>query len=288
MIGRSQPSLLAVELSSLGISEEALAAPLIASLIAVVALAATYLVLVRIGNRFVRRMRAKDAESGARAVTLWVVVRRVVLVLALLTGVLLVLSFWGVSLAPFLAVGTIVGAAIGFGAQDLIKDLIAGFFILAEDQFHVGDTVEIAGTSGTVEDIQFRVTVLRDMEGNVHFVPNGQITVTSNYTSVFARPVLDIGIDYGADVDQAMTVMLDELEQLRQDPDFAAKVTAPPEMLGVQSLGDSSVVLRARLTTVADERWAIQREALRRIKNRFDAEGIVIPFPQVTIHTEET
>jgi small conductance mechanosensitive channel len=245
---------------------------------------AVYLFAVWLGNRFVRRMESKSPEGGARAATLWLVIRRAVLAVDIFLVVLFILLVWGVSLTPFLAVGTVVGAAIGFGAQDLVRDILAGFFILAEDQYHIGDTVTIAGTTGSVEDIQFRVTVLRDFEGNVHYVPNGQITVTSNFTSLYAQPVLDIGIAYSENVDEAMTVMMDELVKLASDEEWASKVNGEPEMMGVQELGDSAVVLRARLTTTADDRWAVRREALRRIKNRFDAEGIQIPFPQLTIH----
>jgi small conductance mechanosensitive channel len=135
-----------------------------------------------------------------------------------------------------------------------------------------------------VEDIQFRVTVLRDMEGNVHYVPNGQITVTSNFTSLYAQPVIDVGIAYRVDVDRAMEVMHDELKKLANDPEWADRITEEPEMLGVDALKESSVILRARFTTKADERWAVRREALRRIKNRFDAEDIEIPFPHLTIY----
>jgi small-conductance mechanosensitive channel len=235
-----------------------------------------YLLLTRLGARFVRRVQFRTPASGARVGTLWVMVRRVIQVVIIVFVILMVLSILEFSLAPFLAIGTVVGAAIGFGAQDVVKDVLAGFFILAEDQYHIGDRVTIAGATGTVEDIQFRVTVLRDEEGNVHFVPNGQITVTSN---LYARPVLDIGIAYGADVDRAMEVMLDALKQLAEDPEWRDRITDEPEMLGVEELADSAVVLRARLPTTADERWSVRREALRRIKKRFDAEGIEIPSP---------
>jgi small conductance mechanosensitive channel len=127
------------------------------------------------------------------------------------------------------------------------------------------------------------VTVLRDLEGNVHYVPNGQITVTSNLTSLYAQPVVDVGIAYEADVDMAMSVMLDELNLLAADPEWADKFTGDPEMLGVQELRDSAVILRAQVTTTPDARWSVRREALRRIKKRFDAEGIEIPIPNPTI-----
>jgi moderate conductance mechanosensitive channel len=243
-----------------------------------------YLAAIWSGGRLVARLGNRGPDTAERVGTLWLMLRRLILVALVVIFGLLVLQAWGVSLAPFLAVGTVVGVALGFGAQDLVKDLLAGFFILAEDQYRVGDSITIAGASGTVEDIQFRVTVLRDLEGNVHFVPNGQITVTSNSTSLFARPVFDVGIAYSEDVDRAIAVMTDELTKLAEDPDWRSKIKGPIEMMGVNSLGDSSVVLRARVETLADERWSVRREGLRRIKKRFDAEGIEIPFPQLTIH----
>lgn len=257
---------------------------LIATAVIVVIAFAVYWAAAISGRRYVRRMSAKGGDRGARASTLWTVLRRLVLLVVFITALLFVFSVWGWGLAPFLGIGTVLAAAVGFGAQDLVKDFLSGFFILMEDQFQMGDTVTIAGTTGTVEDIQLRVTVLRDLEGNVHFVPNGKITVTSNFTSRFAQPVLDVGVAYETDVDHALIVLRDELEELARDPEFGLLITADPEVLGVTELGDSSVVLRARLTTVADSRWTIRREALRRIKNRFDAEGISIPFPQVTIN----
>ncbi len=236
------------------------------------------------GRRYVRRMSHRGHERAARAQTLWTVLRRVILIAVLVTAILFVLTTWGVSLAPFLGVGAIFAAALGFGAQDLVKDFLSGFFILVEDQFHVGDVVTIADTTGVVEDIQLRVTLLRDLEGNQHYVPNGQITVTSNFTSIYAQPVIDIGIAYESDVDRAIEVLRDELEKLASDAEFSDFVTEPPEVLGVNELAESAVVLRARLTTTASERWAVRREALKRIKRRFDAEGISIPFPQITLN----
>ncbi len=236
------------------------------------------------GRRYVRRMSERGHARAARAQTLWTVLRRVILIVVLVTVVLFILTTWGISLAPFLGVGAVFAAALGFGAQDLVKDFLAGFFILVEDQFHVGDVVTIADTTGVVEDIQLRVTLLRDLEGNQHYVPNGQITVTSNFTSIYAQPVIDIGIAYEADIDRAIEVLQDELEKLASDSEFSHLVTEPPEVLGVNELADSAVVLRARLTTTANERWVVRREALKRIKKRFEAEGISIPFPQITVN----
>jgi moderate conductance mechanosensitive channel len=239
------------------------------------------------GRRYVRRMSDRGHERAARAQTLWTVLRRVILIVVTITVLLFVLTAWDVSLAPFLGVGAVFAAALGFGAQDLVKDFLAGIFILVEDQFHVGDVITIAETTGVVEDIQLRVTLLRDLEGNRHFVPNGQITVTSNFTSKYGQPVIDVGIAYEEDVDHALEVFADELAKLAADPDFSHLITEPPEVLGVNELGDSAVVLRGRLTTTADERWAVRREALKRVKKRFDAEGISIPFPQITLNRKQ-
>lgn len=250
------------------------ARPWIATAIVVGSAVVGYLVLTRLGQRFVNRIGSRGAQAASRANTLWRMIRRVAQVTVIVLTILLVFSIWEISLAPFIAVGTVLAAALGFGAQNVVRDVLAGFFILAEDQYQIGDTVLIAGARGTVEDIQFRVTVLRDGEGNVHFVPNGQITVTSNYTRVFARPVIDIKIPYGQDIDQAMALMEEEMAALAADPDYAAVFRTPPEMLGVESLTDAGPVLRVRLTTDAADRWKVRREALRRITERFNAEGV--------------
>lgn len=260
---------------------------LIRSAVIVAAAALTGWLLFRVGSRWVSRSEERGMEMAARTATLWLMIRRLLLIVLGVLVVLVLFGVWGFSLAPFLAVGTVLGAAIGFGAQDLVKDLIAGFFILAEDQFRIGDTVLIADTDGTVEDIQLRVTVLRDLEGNVHYVPNGQIKVSSNFTSEFAQPVIDIPVSYDTDVDRALDVMRDELETLTRDPAWAEMIRGAVEILGVTELGESGVVLRGRLTTLAPMRWNVRREALRRMKNRFDAEGISIPFPQLMVHRAE-
>lgn len=257
---------------------------LIATAVIVAVAVIVYWVAGFVGRRFVSRATDKGLERGGRATTLWTVLRRVILIAVLFLTVLFVFSVWGWSLAPFIGLGTVFAAAIGFGAQDLVKDFLSGFFILMEDQFQIGDVVTIAGTSGTVEDIQLRITVLRDLEGNAHFVPNGQITVTSNFTSKYAQPVIDVGIAYEADVDRALEVFRDELGRLADDPYFGTLITEEPEVLGVNELRDSAVILRGRFTTLADSRWEVRREALRRVKKRFEAEGISIPYPQLTIN----
>ena len=234
----------------------------------------SYLIMVKVGSRFVDRVALRGPESASRARTLWLVVRRVIQATLLVFVVLMVFSIWGLSLGPFIAIGTVIAAAVGFGAQSIVKDVLYGFFILAEDQYQIGDTVSIGGVTGTVEDIQFRVTVLRDVEGSVHYVANGQIAVASNFTKIYARPVIDISIGYDQDADRALAVMLDELSKLADDADFGPMLRGPAEVLGVQDFGETGILIRGRLNTTAHERATVRREALLRVKKRFDAEGI--------------
>jgi small conductance mechanosensitive channel len=254
------------------------------TIVIVVTTVVAYFAVARFGRRVIRRITAKGGDDGARADSLWSMVRRVLIVLVGVTLVLMVFGVWEIPLAPLLAVGSAFGVALGFGAQSLVKDVIAGFFILAEDQYRIGDVIKVGGVAGKVEDIRPRVTVLRDLDGNVHYVPNGHIDVTSNLTQEFSQAVIDIGIAYKEDVDAALAILADELSAFAADPDWSANMIDPPQVLGVEQLGDSAVVLRAVVKVSSMERWNVRREAFRRVKNRFDAEGIEIPFPHMTVY----
>ncbi|MDZ4259400.1 MAG: mechanosensitive ion channel family protein [Gemmatimonadales bacterium] len=190
-----------------------------------------------------------------------------------------------INLAPLLAGAGILGLAFSFGAQSLVKDVIAGFFILMENQFAIGDVIEVAGLAGGVEKMTLRVVVLRDLHGTVHVIPNGQITTVSNRTRGWARSVLDIGIAYDANVDHAIAVLTDEARRFGEDTGWAnVKLDGMPEVVGVQSLADSAVNIRVMMRTQPGLQWEVGREFLRRAKNRLDQEGIEIPFPQRTVH----
>lgn len=245
-------------------------------------------VFVRLANRAVDRMAQGDdieaSERRQRTQTLWKAGRRMAAILFVLIGLLTVMNIWDIPITAFVAVGSAVGVAIGFGAQSAVKDVIAGFMILAEDQFGIGDVVQIAGVTGTVVDMPLRVTVLRDLDGNAHYVPNGEIAVASNFTQSFAQVVIDVSIAYHESVDRALEVFGDELRRFAADPDWSSVVLDEPVVLGVQELGDSSVTIRGYLKVAPDQRWLVRREFFRRIKNRFDADSIEIPFPQRTLH----
>ncbi|MEN8041276.1 MAG: mechanosensitive ion channel family protein [Actinomycetota bacterium] len=237
----------------------------------------------RVNRRYVGSDDHADRERGQRLVTLTAVMLMVVRMIVWMVVVLTTMGIWGIPMTPLIAVATTIGVAIGFGAQDLVKDIIGGFFILVEDQFGIGDVVSISGVSGTVEAIKLRTTVLRDIHGNEHHVPNGHITVTSNMTPDVAKLVADVAVSYGTDVDRAIEVILDEATTMAHDPDWLGVFLGAPEMLGVNSLGESSVEIRVQATVITEERWTVKREFNRRIKNRLDAEGIEIPFNYLSV-----
>ncbi len=261
---------------------------ILAALAVAVGILLLYLIIARLLRGIVDRIAEKGGDSAARAETLWAMLRRVLLIVFVVVGALTVAIVVGIPITPLLAVGSAVGVAVGFGAQDLVKDIIAGFFILAEDQYHIGDVVKIAGVAGAVEDIRLRVTVMRDLDGYVHYVPNGQIQVTTNLTQQFSQVVVDVGVAYKVDVDHALDVFGDELRKLAADAEWSGMILEEPQILGVDALGDSAVVLRGVMKTGADDRWMVKREALRRVKNRFDAEGVEIPYPHLTLYHGDT
>ncbi len=228
--------------------------------------------------------RMDDRESVKRAETLGRVFRYLVaVVMSLLAGVL-VLSEIGISVAPILGAAGVVGLAVGFGAQSLVKDYFTGFFLLLENQIRQGDVVRLGDHGGLVEEITLRYVRLRDYDGNVHFVPNGQIGAVVNMSRGHAQAVIDVGVAYREDLDRVMSVMRDVAERLREDAEFGRRILDAFELAGVERWDDSAVVLRGRFRVVPLEQWAVRREYLRRLKAAFDLHGIEIPFPQLAIH----
>lgn len=225
-----------------------------------------------------------DIESEKRAETLGLVIRHTLDVMLIAVAVITILGELGIAIGPILAAAGIVGVAVGFGSQSLIKDVINGFFILANDQIRVGDVVQVAGKSGAVEKVTLKMTVLRDISGNVHFVPNGVIDIVTNMTKEFSRYLFEIGITYSQDVDLAVDTIKKVDQSLREDPDYMNDILEPLEILGLDRFAESSVVIRARTTTRPGEQWRIGREFNRRLKVRFDENGIEFPFPTRTIY----
>lgn len=241
-------------------------------------------------NRMIRLFRERIAqrlgerEQVKRVETIGRVFRYIVSVVISLIASVLILSELGVSIAPILGAAGVVGLAIGFGAQSLVKDYFTGFFLLLENQLTTGDVVEVAGKSGLVEDVTLRFVRLRDYGGNVHYIPNNLITTVTNMSRGFAQAVVDVGIAYREDTDAAFEVMRSVGREMRDDDVFAAKIIDALEIAGVDRWDDSAVVLRCRFKVRPLEQWSVRREFLRRLKKAFDAHGIEIPFPHLTVY----
>ncbi len=189
-----------------------------------------------------------------------------------------------INIAPILAGAGILGLAISFGAQSLVRDIISGFFILLENQFAVGDVIEAAGKSGVVEKMTMRVVMLRDLEGTMHVIPNGEMKVVSNKTRGWARAVVDISVPYTENVDRALAVVRDEAAQFSTDRTWGLQLDGPVEVLGVESMTDNAVVIRTLLKTQPGSQWNVDREFRRRLINRFAKESIESPFQQRRVH----
>lgn len=232
-------------------------------------------------------LRLPDAEAAKRAETLGQVFRYTANVALLLIAGMLILSEVGVSVAPILGAAGVVGIAIGFGAQSLVKDYFTGFFILLENQIRQGDVVEIADKSGLVEEVTLRFVRLRDYGGSVHFIPNSLISTVTNMSRGFAHAVIDVRIGYGDDIDTAFGIMHTVTAGLRSDAAFAPKIIGDLEIAGVENLAESAVMLRARLKVMPLEQWSVRREFLRRLKPAFGEAGIDIAYPRLTVRLVE-
>ncbi|MCK5273332.1 MAG: mechanosensitive ion channel [Alphaproteobacteria bacterium] len=230
-----------------------------------------------------RYLASKDASHSQRARTLLPLIRKVILVALIVVVGLTVLSELGINIAPLLAGAGVVGLAVGFGAQTLVRDIITGLFILIEDTISVGDYVTLAGHGGTVEALSIRSIRMRDPSGTVHTIPFSDVTTVINYTREFAFAVLEIGVAYKEDVDRVTRVIEEVGQELRQDPDQQVHILDDLQVQGLDRFDDSAVVIKARIKTAPGMQWAIRRAFNRLLKRRFDAEGIEIPFPQHTI-----
>jgi len=229
-----------------------------------------------------------SARAAARAQTLGVVLRSIVTFVIWTVALIAILDELGINLGPLVASAGIAGVALGFGAQSLVKDFLAGIFILVEDQYGVGDVIdvgELSGTqvSGTVEAVSLRTTRLRSVEGTVWHVPNGTILRVGNMSQQWARALLDIGVAYGTDVDLAQRVIKETADALAQEPEWRHHILEDPEVWGVESIGPDGVVIRLVVKTRPSKQWVVMRALRRRLKLAFQQAGIEIPYPQRTV-----
>ncbi|MCL4748029.1 MAG: mechanosensitive ion channel family protein [Burkholderiaceae bacterium] len=239
--------------------------------------------LIRLFKRFALR-NSSSAEDQRRVETLSRVFRYVASVVIVVVTTMTVLSQVGISIAPILGAAGVIGVAIGFGAQSLVKDFFTGFVILLGNQIRQGDAVTIAGKTGVVESVTLRIVRLRGVDGNVHFVPTGMIDTVTNMSMEFSYALMDIGVAYREDVDEVYEVMRATAAQMREDSEFAARIIDDLDIMGVDQWADSAVVIRCRIKTVPLDQLKVRREYMRRLKAAFDAHGIEIPFPHVTVY----
>lgn len=205
-------------------------------------------------------------------------------IIILLVAVLMGLQEIGIPVGPILAGAGIVGLAVGFGGQYLIRDIIAGFFIILENQYRIGDVVNFDGTGGLVEDISLRMTTLRDMDGTVHHVPHGEIKKVANMTKSFAKVNLNIGIGYKSKIEHVISVVNSVGLDLSKDPAWSMFIIAPPQFLRIDDFTDSSIIIKIVGETKPIKQWDVTGELRKRLKQAFDQEGIEMPFPQRVVH----
>ncbi len=225
-----------------------------------------------------------STTNSARVRTLLPVIRNLIFFAVLLLCSMILLSELGVDIVPLLAGAGVLGIAIGFGAQTMVKDFLTGFTIVLEDLLQVGDVVSVAGRTGLVERITLRKIQLRDLDGTVYTVPHSEVAVVDNLTKEYSFYLLDVGVAYAEDTDRVIECLLKIDEELREDDDFADMILAPLHVLGVDKFDDSAVIVRVRTKTRPHDKWNVGREFNRRIKQTFDKEGIEIPFPHRTIY----
>jgi small-conductance mechanosensitive channel len=248
-----------------------------------------YLIAKRIIPRVIRRtmlLRMKGRPEAAivkRSTTISHVITNTIGAVIGVIVLFTILGQVGVNIGPALASLGIVGLAISFGAQSLIKDLINGLFILMENQYAIGDVVRVGGIAGLVEEVNLRRTVLRDLDGIVHYIPNSEISTASNFTKEYSRVNLNVSVGYGDDLDLAIEVINRVCSQMSEEPEWKPKIIKPPQVLRVDSLGDSGIEIKILGDTRPSMQWEVTGELRMRIKKEFDKEGIEIPWPHMKV-----
>lgn len=229
----------------------------------------------------------EESEKNKRVNTLSEIIATILKVLLVFLYIVIILDKFGIAIGPILASAGILGLAVGFGAQELVRDMISGFFILLEDQIRIGDYVQLNGTFGEVESIELRTIQLRDPSGTVHVFQNGKIDTLSNMSKEWSAIILDIGVAYKEDLDHVSQVMQKVGDEMYNDTKYRSIMLQRLEILGLNEFGDSALIVRARLKTVPGVQWSTAREYRKRLKKAFDKENIEIPFPHRTIYWGE-
>lgn len=257
------------------------------SIVLILVLAVAALVVARgFINRLIAayKSRNQDRELHKRAETLGSMTQYIAVTAILFTAAMLLLDQFGIQLGPLLAAAGVVGIAVGFGAQHLVQDLTNGFFIMLDDEIRVGDFVEAAGVRGHVEKVSLRQTVLRDIDGNVHFIPNSQIGVVTNMSKVYSYCLMNIGVAYRENLDEVFEVMEMVGGELMKDNKFSGMILEPLEVMGLDDFGDSALIIKVRVKVQPSKQWLVKRAYFKRLKKAFDERDIEIPFPHTTLY----
>jgi small-conductance mechanosensitive channel len=241
----------------------------------------------RIVSHMLGQRGAGDVELEKRAATLSGIIRRTLAIGVWILAAVMALKEAGFDIGPILAGAGVIGVALGFGAQSLVQDIIAGMFLLLENQIRVNDVAVLNGTGGLVEAVNLRTTVLRGQDGTVHVFRNGSITTLANRTHGYSYYVFDIGVAYKEDTDRVIAVVKGIADEMMREDEFQSIILAPLEVLGLDKFADSAVIIKARFKTAPSKQWVVGREMNRRIKKKFDQEGIEIPFPHTSIYFGE-
>lgn len=238
-------------------------------------------------NRADKNDKLDIEEATKRITTLTSIIKGVIRIILWVVFLMIVLQKFGINIAPILAGAGIVGLAVGFGAQELVRDFITGFFMILENHIRRGDVAIINGTGGLVEKIEFRTITLRDFSGTVHVFQNGKISTISNMTKDWSAMVFDIGVAYKENLEKVMELMKETGDKLKEDQEFSDKIIEPIEIFGVDEFGDSAITIKARLKTKPIQQWTVGREYRKRLKQTFDQHNIEIPFPHTTVYWGE-
>jgi len=235
-----------------------------------------------------KKQKDRDqAEIEERAKTLSDVFNTTTTVVVFIIVILMILPELGIAIAPLIAGAGIIGLAVGFGAQNLVRDYLVGLFIIIEDQYAIGDVVRVGDITGQVEILNLRRTALRDLDGIQHNIPNGEVKIASNYTKDWSRINLDVPVSYSSDIDKVTAILNRVGKELAEDPQYKDFLLEAPQVLGLDRFGESEIVLKMLGKTKPLKQWDMTRELRKRIKKTFDQEGIEIPFPQRVIHQEK-
>ena len=229
------------------------------------------------------KKEVKDEAQSQRINTLFGILNNFISIAIIVVVIMLILSELGIEIGPLLAAAGVVGLAVGFGAQTLVKDIITGLFVVLEGQVTIGDIVEIAGHSGTVEAITIRTIRLRDVQGHLHVIPFSEVTTVKNITQDQDYHTFEIGVSYNEDIDHVIQTLEGVGKDLEKDKDFKSKINGEIQVFGLDKFEDSAIIIKGRIPTIHKQQWAVRREFNRRVKIAFDKNKIEIPFPQTTI-----